>query len=278
MIKINDKYVIMNLNEFNLLQPMVKEKIEREIDKKVFKISFENNKKEDIKLLKKIKNNKFKYEKYGIDCNGQKLVGIIENENEEIISCLNAIFIDDKDERYEFIYDSICNQLDKKWIDENPCKFENNYCIYERQNKNPREDGCCYAFWYKNLGTQTVGVHKCEHLHPTEHCKNPNLTCKLFVCTYLKKHSNFRINPSELLLVQVFLNRYQKIMIRNNFFIDKKDFVEKLKKDEHRIKPLILYYVHRDFLVYKSIPKTKKETAKKYGEIYKKTNGLRKKY
>ena len=78
-------------------------------------------------------------------------------------------------------------------------------------------------------------------------------------------------------MVQVFLNRYQKIVIRNNYFVEKNKLLEKLKKDEHRIKPLILYYVGRDFLVYKSVPKEKREIAKRYEKIYKNTNGLRKK-
>ena len=284
MININDNFVIINLKEYNILDIATKEEIKKNIDKNIFWISFKDNNKQNIKLLKKLKKeinikrkNENRKKNFGIEFNQYKLIGIIENENEEIISCIRAIFIEDKDERYEYIYDTICKQLDKKWIEENPCKFESNYCIYERNNKNPREDGCCYAFWYKNMGTQTYGVHKCEHLHPTEHCKNSNLTCKLFVCTYLRKYSNFKIKINELILVQVFFNRYQKIMIRNNFFIEKKLFLEKLKKDEYRIKPLILYYVHRDFLVYKNIPKNKKEIAKRYEKIYKNTNGLRKK-
>ena len=276
MIKIYENNIIIDFKEYSSLSSEKKEEIEKNINVKLFTAIFTNDIKQNIKILKQLKKKNDRIGYCGIEYNGYILIGIVNNANEEIIDCIRAIFIKDRDERYEFIYDTICRQLDQKWIDENPCKFENNICVFERQSKNPRENGCCYAFWYKNFGTQTYGVHQCEHLHPTEHCKNSNLTCKLFVCPYLKKHSNFKIEVDKLVLIQVFFNRYQKISIRNNFFIEKKKFLEKLKKDEHRTKPLILYYVDRDFLVYKRVPKKKRELARKYEEIYRKTNGLRK--
>ena len=276
MIKIYENNIIIDFKEYSSLSSEKKEEIEKNINVKLFTAIFTGDTKQNIKILKQLKKKNDRIGYCGIEYNGYILIGIVNNANEEIIDCIRAIFIDNKDERYEFIYDTICKQLDKIWVNENPCKFENNICIFERQSKNPRENGCCYAFWYKNLGTQTYGVHQCEHLHPTEHCKNPNLTCKLFVCPYLKKHSNFKIEVDKLALIQVFFNRYQKLLIRNNFFIEKNKFIEKLKKDEHRIKPLILYYSNRDFLVYKSVPKNKRKLARKYEEIYRNTNGLRK--
>ena len=276
MIKIYENNIIIDFKEYSSLNSKKKEEIEKNINVKLFTAIFTNDIKQNIKILKQLKKKHDRINYCGIEYNENKLVGIINNANEEIIDCIRAIFIKDRDNRYEFIYDTICKQLDQKWINENPCKFENNICIFERQSKKPRENGCCYAFWYKYFGTQTYGVHQCEHLHPTEHCKNPNLTCKLFVCPFLKKHSSFKIEVDKLALIQVFFNRYQKIIIRNNFFIEKNKFLEKLKKDEHRIKPLILYYVDRDFLVYKRVPKKKRDLARKYEEIYRNTNGLRK--
>ncbi|HCC04207.1 MAG TPA: hypothetical protein DEP51_05055 [Clostridiales bacterium] len=276
MISINESQVLINFKEYSSLKTEIKEEIEKNLSIKLFMIKFTNDLKYNIKVLKRLKKKSDRIKYCGIEYNGYKLIGIVNNENEEIISCIKAIFIENRDERYEYIYDTLCKQLDQLWNNENPCKFENNICISERSTmKNPRVNGCCYAFWYKNLGSQIVGVHQCEHLHPTSHCQNPNLTCKVFVCPYLRKHSSFKIELNKLILVKVFFNRYQKIVLRNNFFIEKNRFLEKLKKDEHRIKPLILYYVDRDFLVYKHVPKDKKETAKKYEEEYKRTKGLR---
>ena len=275
MINIYDNTAIMEFKEYNQLNYKIKNEIEKKINKEIFMINFTDDIKQNIKLLKELKkkNNKIRYS--GIKYNDYRLIGIINNANQEIIDCIKAIFIDNRDEKYEFIYNTICNQLDQKWINENPCKFENNICICERQYKNPRENGCCYAFWYKNLGSQITGIHQCEHLHPTEHCRNANITCKLYVCPYLKKHSNFRIKLGELIMVKIFFNKYQKIIIKNNFFIKKEELLKKLKNDEYRIKPLLLYYVDRSFLVYKGVPKEKRKIARKYEEIYRNTKGLR---
>ena len=241
MIKIDDKRVIVDSIDLNKLDFKTEKEIYSDYKNKIFTAIFMDDIKQNIRILKKLKKKNDIIHYSGIQYNGLKLIGIVNNANEEIIDCIRAIFIENRDERYEFIYNTLCKILDKKWINENPCKFENNICIFERQSKIPRENGCCYAFWYKNLGTQTYGVHQCEHLHPIEHCKNPNLTCKLFVCPYLRKHSSFKIEVDKITLIQVFFNKYQKILIRNNFFVEKNKFIEKLKKDEHRIKPLILY-------------------------------------
>ena len=275
MINIYDNTAIMEFKEYNQLNYKIKNEIEKKINKEIFMINFTDDIKQNIKLLKELKkkNNKIRYS--GIKYNDYRLIGIINNANQEIIDCIKAIFIDNRDEKYEFIYNTICNQLDQKWINENPCKFENNICICERQYKNPRENGCCYAFWYKNLGSQITGIHQCEHLHPTEHCRNVNITCKLYVCPYLKKHSNFRIKLGKLIMGKIFFNKYQKIIIKNNFFIKKEELLKKLKNDEYRIKPLLLYYVDRSFMVYKGVPKEKRKIARKYEEIYRNTKGLR---
>jgi len=276
MIKIDDKRVIIDSIDLKNLDLKTEKEIYCDYKNKIFTAIFTDDIKQNIKILKQLKKKNDRIGYCGIEYKEYILIGIVNNANEEIINCIRAIFIDNKDDRYEFIYNTICNQLDKKWIQKNPCKFENDICICERKNKNPRKNGCCYAFWYKNLGIRLYGIHQCEHLHPTVHCKNQNLSCKLFICTYLKKKSRFKIKINKIMLIQVFLNRYQKIIIRNNYFIEKNQFLEKLKKDEHRIKPLILYYVDRDFLVYKSVPKNKRKLARKYEEIYRNTDGLRK--
>ena len=79
-------------------------------------------------------------------------------------------------------------------------------------------------------------------------------------------------------MVKIFFNKYQKIIIKNNFFIKKEELLKKLKNDEYRIKPLLLYYVDRSFLVYKGVPKEKRKIARKYEEIYRNTKGLRQRW
>ena len=53
MININDNYVIINLKEYILLDDALKESIKK--NKNVFWISFKDNNKQNINLLKKLK-------------------------------------------------------------------------------------------------------------------------------------------------------------------------------------------------------------------------------
>lgn len=284
MINIDEKNILINYREYKENKSYF-EKYNIKIDAEnnelnntnCFYICFNDNKKRTIRLLKKIKRLKHKNKITGIDYKDYNSIGIIENEDDEIINCIKAIFIEDKEKRYEYIYDTLCDDLDKIWSEKNPCKFENNICIAERnKSKNSRINGCCYSFWYKNCGSRIYGVHQCEYFDKVKFCTNKNLTCKLYVCPYLKKYSKFKIKINQILLIQVFFNIYQKIVIKNNFFIARKEFIKKLIKEGKRIKPILLFYACRDFLVYKSVPKDKKELAKKYQQIYKKTKGLRK--
>ena len=284
MIRIDEKNVILGKNEYNenksffdkYMINLDNSKIKNK-DPKIFYITFDNNKKNTIKKLKKLKKIKQRNRINGIEYEGYNIIGITENLNEEIINCIKAIYIENREKRYEYIYDTLCDDLDKIWSEKNPCKFENNICIFERnKSKNPRINGCCYSFWYRYFGSQIYGVHQCEHFDKVKFCTNKNLTCKLFVCQYLRKYSEFEININEILLIQVFFNIYQKIVIKNNFFIHRKELIKKLIKEEKRIKPILLYYACRDFLVYKNIPKEKRKMAKDYQLIYKRTKGLRK--
>ena len=123
MININESQVLIDFKEYSSLKTEIKEEIEKNLNIKLFMINFTNDLKYNIKVLKRLKkkNDRIKY--CGIEYNGYKLIGIVNNENEEIISCIKAIFIENRDDRYEYIYDTLCKQLDQLWFNENPCKF-----------------------------------------------------------------------------------------------------------------------------------------------------------
>ena len=286
MIAINDKDIVITLEEYKdkkinvdikLLEVNNKLKYNLKNEKYIFTIKFTNNIKESIKKLKALKKLVKKGVKFGIDYNGKNLLGIIENASKEIELCIKTIFIKNRDKRYEFLYDSICDILDEKWNKTNPCDFKENICVEERNCANhPRKNGCCYAFWYSKNPLKIEGIHQCEFLDTEKYCTNKNISCKLFVCPYLKKRRIFKINKSKMILIQVFLNRYQKLVLEGNFFVPREEFIEKIKKEEKRFKPFLVYYSSRDYMIYKHTPKDKRKIAKKYDKIYKQTNGLRK--
>lgn len=81
-----------------------------------------------IQNIKKIGNIAKKYNiKIGIKFNNKNIIGEVitgksEYEN-DVISAIGVLFCKNKKERYEFLYDRICDYLDKKVIDKNICGF-----------------------------------------------------------------------------------------------------------------------------------------------------------
>ena len=98
MINIYDNTAIMEFKEYNQLNYKIKNEIEKKINKKIFMINFTDDIKQNIKLLKELKkkNKKIRYSE--IKYNDYRLIGIINNANQEIIDCIKAIFIDNRDE------------------------------------------------------------------------------------------------------------------------------------------------------------------------------------
>lgn len=275
MIKINEKDIILTKQEYNNSKYLDKafdiNKNEKN-NRYLFVVNFTNKLRYNIKLLKRLKHKIEKKNLNGVEYNNYNLIGLINNSNEQIDNCLKAIFIKNKDEKYEFIYDTICDELDEKWNEEKPCDFKCDICIYQREtNKIPRKNGCCYSFWYSRNLLKIEGIHQCDYFDKEKHCTNKNISCKLFACAYLKRKKKFYINEKDVIIIQLFFNKYQKYVIKHNFFVSREQLIEKLKKEEKRIKPVLLYYANRDFMIYKTTPKEKRDIAKEYDIIYKKT-------
>lgn len=275
MIKINEKDIIITKQEYNNSKYLDKAFDINKNEKNngyLFKINFSHNFKKNINLLIRLKQKIKKKRVNGIAYKNYNIIGIVYNSNEEINKCIKAIFIENKDEKYEYIYNSICDQLDEKWNVNNPCDFKCDICIFERESfKTPRKNGCCYSFWYSRIPLKIEGIHQCDFFDQEKHCSNKNISCKLFVCPYLKRKRNFYINTKEIMMINIFFNIYQKFVIKYNYFESKEELIKKLKKEEKRIKPILLYYSSRDFLVHKTTPKEKRKIAKEYDIIYKKT-------
>ena len=80
-------------------------------------------------------------------------------------------------ERYSFIYDTVCDYIDKKYLECNYCDFKDDICVFFRNHpKIMHKDGCCYSDARGGL---------CENLK-NHRCQIKSISCKLYSCEYLR--------------------------------------------------------------------------------------------
>lgn len=170
------------------------------------KIDFMNDFKYSVKCIKKLiyfqKNNIV----FSTPYKGYNLKYIISNYNNDILLALKALSISDIKERYIFLYDSLFNALDIMWKKNNPCKFCDNICSASIHHKTSHiENGCCYSFEYSKKPFKFIeNISVCKYLNQDKQCSTQNLSCKFFVCKYLKEKHIFSINPNSFLLFNCF--------------------------------------------------------------------------
>ena len=147
-----------------------------------------------------------------------------ENMDDELkfkIYMLEAANKKDLKERYNYIYDIVCDYLDKKINNDNICDFKNNKCISVRNNSHCKEslNGCCYG--------RSRGL--CKHFKNGK-CSIKSISCKLFTCRYLKKQKiKFKVN--EIPLLNYFFNNKQKYILDISIFKDKDEIINLLLKN-----------------------------------------------
>ncbi len=201
----------------------------------VLKIDFKKiTKKQYKQLLRKllfIKNIIMKLKiQIGIFESNEKLIGYLFNYDDtnknhnDFILAINAIFYPTKYERYNYIYDTVCNYLDNCFYGKNLCDFKNNKCGEKRNTSSIT--GCCHHFKVKWMGPFSKLV-LCEYLKEDYSCIANCISCKLFTCDYLeKKGIKFRIK--DILLLNVFFNPLQKYFIKYMVFTPKDKIIKRL--------------------------------------------------
>lgn len=246
IINLDNNYYLQITNDINNLPKNVSDIKKINIIKilknriLLLKIDFNNlNKKQYKRLLKKILFLKIivsttKIE-IGISNNSKTLLGYIINYNEnnkeqkDFILAINAIFYANKYERYNYIYDTVCNYLDSFFYGKNLCDFKNNKCGEKRNTSS--DAGCCHHFKNKKLGP-CLPFNKlvlCEYLKDDHTCGAKCIGCKLFTCDYLeKKGIKFRIK--DILLLKVFFNPLQKYYIKYKVFTPKEKIIKILMR------------------------------------------------
>lgn len=160
---------------------------------------------------------------------GNKLGYIINYDNNnmeqtQFIQAINAIFYKTRYERYNYIYDTVCEYLDGFFYGKNLCEFENNKCGEKRNTTS--NCGCCRHGRIKKLGPLTKLV-QCEYLKKDFTCGAKCISCKLFTCDYLKKKGiNFKIK--DILLLDTFFNPIQKYYIKTMVYTPKEKIIKRL--------------------------------------------------
>lgn len=204
--------------------------------KKILLISIDINNKamvgeaiKDIKKIKQIcKNNKINF---GIEIQNKIIVANIENYNEnreiyvDILHTLNAILYENIEDKYNYLYDSICDYLDSEFIEKNICGFKNDKC--KVKEKSGVEMGCCYHCKNKYFGLlYTNKFRLCEYLKD-KRCSAKCITCKLYTCSELQKQG-IKYNTKNVLLIKYFFNPIQKFIIISSHFTPKEKIMKRI--------------------------------------------------
>lgn len=131
---------------------------------------------------------------------------------------------------YSYIYDSICDDLDKKIEQNNYCDFKNDKCIAQRTVKTAHKTmGCCYMHTYSKIMSMPISLGLCKYLQDKK-CSKKCITCKFFTCKYLKKKGIvFRLEDYEIF--KYFFNKKQKRIINESFFKTKEEIIDLLIKN-----------------------------------------------
>lgn len=159
---------------------------------------------------------------------------IKNNDNYEKIELLERLFnvlkFKSFKQIYSYIYDSICDDLDKKFEQNNYCDFKNDKCIAQRTVKTAHKTmGCCYMHTYSKIMSMPISLGLCKYLQDKK-CSKKCITCKFFTCKYLKKKGIvFRLEDYEIF--KYFFNRKQKRIINESFFKTKEEIIDLLIKN-----------------------------------------------
>lgn len=163
----------------------------------------------------------------GVIYKDKKILGNSYKLISDLEVVLKAISFDNMYDRYSLIYDYICDELDKKFINNSICQFENDRCIANRKFYNKDKImGCCYSFKYN--GIKFSDIKLCEHLKD-KGCTVKCLGCKLFTCEYLRKHG-IRFTLEKMAVAKSIFSKKQREIFRTTFFVDKNDVLANLIK------------------------------------------------
>jgi hypothetical protein len=219
-INFKNKRIIIDCSIFNVMLDKEIVLLEKNIHKSVDKIKFRNVYLElgnDLvekcfdKIMIILNNYEIEYDKIYI-------FNYCASDNyflNDIYYLITAFMISDKEKRYSYIYDVVCDELDRRFKELNLCDFKDNKCIRKRELIGRYEDstlcyGCCY----------TKG-RPCPYLKNSK-CTIKSIGCKFFTCNRLREEG-IVYRPNEFLLIKKFFNMIDVYIIENHIYTSKKD-------------------------------------------------------
>lgn len=222
--KTNIQKETINIEELKLNKALRLKKI-------LLKIDFNNiNTSQYKKVLKNLLRVKKKIQ-IGIKEDTKILLGYVLNYNQkeqnqkDFILAVNAILYNTKYERYNYIYDTVCEYLDSYFYGKNLCDFKENKCGEKRDTTSVI--GCCRHYKIKLIGPLSKFV-PCEHLDKNNYkCSAKCISCKLFTCDYLEK-KGIKFKIKDILLLNVFFNPLQKYFIKYMVYTKKDKIIKRL--------------------------------------------------
>ena len=144
----------------------------------------------------------------------------------DIKSIETAINLKTKEERYDYIYDTVCKYLDDRIINENYCEFKDDVCIKFREEDPSHKNGCC----------EYSGRGKCKYLIDSVCTMKTCMACKLFTCKYLYEHKGIRQRINDYPLIKYFFNNNQKYILECSFWTPKEIVMKRLLANNYNIK------------------------------------------
>ena len=136
-----------------------------------------------------------------------------------------AINFKTREGRYNYIYDTVCNILDDRIINENYCEFKDDVCIRFQKENPSHKNGCCE--WARR--------GKCKYLINSECTMKTCMACKLFTCKFLYKEKGIRQRINDYVLVKYFFNNNQKYILERSFWTPKEIVMKRLLNNNYNI-------------------------------------------
>lgn len=185
-----------------------------------FSLDCNNIVKEKNKIFKKIKHIK------NNNITTFQVIVFNYNKNNELhifdlIKSIKIMLLPTILEKYDYIYDTVCDYLDNEFACKNICEFKNDKCIAKR-NFNCT-CGCCRHF--KNIFSNEIV--QCKYLID-KRCSTKCITCKMFTCNYIVKNKKIKFRIKDIFLLRKFLNPVQKLIILISYFTSKEKIIKRL--------------------------------------------------
>ena len=216
------------------------------INNKIFKI-IKKAKKKNINIgFKKIN------KKSETTCFFANIKTAFTDLDEDISNILLANLHNTLTETYTFIYDKVCDKLDQNFMVNNYCNFNDDKCIANRDSDNIEKDnGCCHSF----IRNKNIKAHKsteeltlCKYLGDNKECQIKCISCKFFVCQYLKDRGVY-LDILDNFLLRAIFNRKQLDVIHINFFKTEEETINKLIKVKKNHMPYKLFVLFKGQLI-----------------------------